>query len=234
METIQNKYKVWHDNIIANGKKRKLIGFKERHHILPRSLGGNNSKDNLVDLTPKEHFIIHILLCKFTLGKARIKMLQALHCMIYFTTKRRKYKTTSRIVEKLRIEAQKNNPVFDPEVRKKIGLKSKGRKFSKETRLKMSKARIGNKNALGLKHSEEFKEKIRNKHKDNKYCVGKRYLNKDGKNLVVNKSEVDKYLKQGYKLGMDKSYITLNIENTNQKWLKHIIGDQHNGLHRYR
>jgi hypothetical protein len=37
---IENKYKVWHDNIIANGKKRKLIGYKEVHHILPKSLGG--------------------------------------------------------------------------------------------------------------------------------------------------------------------------------------------------
>ena len=208
METINNKYKQWHDNIIARGKNRKLIGYKEKHHILPRSLGGNNSKGNLVDLTPKEHFIIHILLCKFTLGKARIKMLQALHCMIYFTTKRRKYKTTSRIVEKLRIEAQKNNPVFDPEVRRKIGIGNKGKKVSKESRLKMSKARIGNKNALGLRHSEEFKERIRNINIGNKHCVGKRYLNKGGKNLVVDKSEVEKYLKQGYKLGMDKSYMT--------------------------
>jgi len=208
MQTIQNKYKQWHDNIIANGKKRTLIGFKERHHILPKSLGGNNSKDNLVDLTPKEHFIVHILLCKFTLGKARIKMLNALHSMIYFTAKRRNYKTTSRIVEKLRIEFQKNNPVFDPEVRRKIGIGNKGKKVSKESRLKMSKARMGNKNALGLKHSEEFKQRMKNINKGNKYCLGKRYLNKDGKNLVVNKSEVDKYLKQGYKLGMDKSYIT--------------------------
>jgi hypothetical protein len=208
METINNKYKQWHDNIIAKGKNRKLSGYKEKHHILPRSLGGNNSKDNLVDLTPKEHFIIHMLLCKFTLGKARIKMLNAFHAMIYFTKKNRNYKVTSRIVEKLKIEFQKNNPVFDPEVRRKIGIGNKGKKVSKESRLKMSKARIGNKNALGLRHSEEFKERIKNKHKGNKYCLGKRYLNKDGKNLVVNKSEVDKYLKQGYKLGMDRSYIT--------------------------
>jgi hypothetical protein len=128
--------------------------------------------------------------------------------MIYFTTKRRKYKTTSRIVEKLRIEAQKNNPVFDPEVRKKIGLKSKGRKFSKETKLKMSKARIGNKNALGLKHSEEFKEKIRKINTGNKTALGRKHVNKNGTTKMINKNEVKKYLEQGFSLGMDKSYIT--------------------------
>jgi hypothetical protein len=188
-----------------------LSGYKEKHHILPRCLGGDNSKENLVALTPKEHFIVHMLLCKFTLGKSRIKMLNAFHAMIYFTKKNRNYKVTSRIVEKLKIEFQKNNPVFDPEVRRKIGIGNKGKTVSKESRLKMSKARMGNKNALGLIHSEEFKERIKNKHKGNKYCTWeKRYLNKDGKNLVGQcKSEVDKYLKQGYKLGMDKSYITL-------------------------
>ncbi len=29
--------------------------YYEEHHILPRSLGGNDSKDNLVLLTPREH-----------------------------------------------------------------------------------------------------------------------------------------------------------------------------------
>jgi hypothetical protein len=215
METIQNKYKQWHDNIIANGKKRKLIGYKEVHHILPKSLGGSNDKSNLVELTAREHFLVHLLLCKFTLGQAKMKMSYAFHAMCSFKNARRYNKVNSRLVEKIR-----SNFKFTKEHRQKIskaqignkravGNKNNlGRKFSKETRLKMSKARMGNKNALGLRHSEEFKQRIKNINKGNKYCLGKRYLNKDGKNLVVNKSEVDKYLKQGYKLGMDRSYIT--------------------------
>jgi hypothetical protein len=35
---------------------------------------------------------------------------------------------------------------------------------------------------LGLKHSEEFKEKMRRINTGKKYSLGKRYLNKDGKN----------------------------------------------------
>jgi hypothetical protein len=40
------------------------------------------------------------------------------------------------------------------------------------------------------------------------------------KNLVVNKSEVDKYLNQGYKLGMDKSYITLEYRKHQSEMAK--------------
>lgn len=36
--------------------------YYERHHIIPRKIGGTNFKDNLVDLTLEEHFIAHKLL----------------------------------------------------------------------------------------------------------------------------------------------------------------------------
>ena len=41
---IENKYKTWHDNIITNGKNRVLDCYKEKHHILPRCLGGKEIK----------------------------------------------------------------------------------------------------------------------------------------------------------------------------------------------
>jgi len=216
MKTIQNKYKQWHDNIIARGKNRILTGYKEKHHIIPKSLGGNNSKDNLVELTAREHFMVHMLLCKFTTGQAKMKMSYAFHAMCTFKNAERYNKVNSRLVEKIR-----SNFKFTKEHKQKlskaqIGNKKAigntnnlGRKFSKETKLKMSKARMGNKNALGLKHSEEFKERIRNINKGNKTALGRKHINKDGKSKMVNANEVDKYLNQGYKLGMDKSYITL-------------------------
>lgn len=39
-------------------------GYKENHHILPTSLGGDNSSNNLVYLTGREHWIAHLLLHK--------------------------------------------------------------------------------------------------------------------------------------------------------------------------
>lgn len=38
--------------------------YSEKHHIIPRCMGGDDSKDNLVQLTPEEHFLAHKLLCK--------------------------------------------------------------------------------------------------------------------------------------------------------------------------
>ena len=36
--------------------------YFEKHHIQPRSLGGSNDPENLVLLTPREHYIAHLLL----------------------------------------------------------------------------------------------------------------------------------------------------------------------------
>lgn len=46
-----------------NRKKGNGV-YYEKHHIIPRWLGGKDTKDNLILLTPKEHFIAHMLLWK--------------------------------------------------------------------------------------------------------------------------------------------------------------------------
>ena len=38
--------------------------YTEKHHIVPRCMGGHNKKTNLTKLTTKEHFICHKILCK--------------------------------------------------------------------------------------------------------------------------------------------------------------------------
>ena len=44
-------------------KNRTLCVIRtEIHHILPRSMGGTDDKDNLISLSPREHFIAHRLL----------------------------------------------------------------------------------------------------------------------------------------------------------------------------
>jgi hypothetical protein len=58
-----NYHKIY-DQIIARGKERALEGYKERHHITPRCMGGSDEVINLVDLTPEEHYLCHQLLVK--------------------------------------------------------------------------------------------------------------------------------------------------------------------------
>jgi predicted RNA-binding Zn-ribbon protein involved in translation (DUF1610 family) len=53
-----------YNELISKGKNRILEGYHEIHHIIPRCMGGDNSSDNLVNLTPEEHYIAHLLLVK--------------------------------------------------------------------------------------------------------------------------------------------------------------------------
>jgi hypothetical protein len=47
----------------ADRRKGKDV-YYESHHIIPKSLGGDNDKSNLVLLTAREHFVAHRLLTK--------------------------------------------------------------------------------------------------------------------------------------------------------------------------
>ena len=57
-------YSSIYDQLIERGKTRILEGYTEKHHIIPRCMGGSNDTSNLVDLCPREHFIAHVLLSK--------------------------------------------------------------------------------------------------------------------------------------------------------------------------
>lgn len=51
-------------NLIEKRKKYSpdVNIYTEKHHIIPKSLGGENHSDNIVVLTSREHFICHALL----------------------------------------------------------------------------------------------------------------------------------------------------------------------------
>lgn len=57
-------YQKHYTSLVNRAKFREIDGYFERHHVIPPHLGGTNRLANLVELTPKEHFIAHLLLCK--------------------------------------------------------------------------------------------------------------------------------------------------------------------------
>jgi rubrerythrin len=79
---------------------------RERHHIIPQSLGGSNDKSNLVYLSCREHFLCHWLLVKMTQGESYHKMVYALMGMRAENEHQERYQTifTARVYEKYRIE----------------------------------------------------------------------------------------------------------------------------------
>ena len=76
-----NYLKVY-NNIIEKARcenRYKGVIYYESHHIIPKCLGGSNKKENLIFLTPKEHFICHRLLIEIHRHnyKSYVSMLRA-------------------------------------------------------------------------------------------------------------------------------------------------------------
>jgi hypothetical protein len=96
--------------IIENRLKNPLDGYTEKHHIIPVSLGGSDSKDNLVRLTAREHFICHWLLVKMYKNNkiSYYKMLKAFNMMCNATTgQQQRHYVFSRIFSKYREDLSK-------------------------------------------------------------------------------------------------------------------------------
>ena len=222
---ILNKYKSWYDNLINKNKTRTLEGYKESHHIIPRSCGGTNDKSNLIYLSAREHYIAHLLLTKCVEKKYYFKMLKAYYAMRMQNNKtlKRDYKINNRLYESKRKEysdyLKTNNPSFRQEVKDKIRLKNLGRKSSAETIAKLKNKVVSQKTKEKIKYARQFQICSDEQRKMySKLFSNMIWINKDGKSSRINKQDKEKYLNIGYKLGRDRSY--LNEEYRNKMSIK--------------
>lgn len=85
-------YKKHYDKLIERSKARILEGYVEKHHILPKCLGGTDDRENLAILTPEEHFLAHQLLIKIYPGNRDL---------IYATQLMTTHHTNARVNNKL-------------------------------------------------------------------------------------------------------------------------------------
>lgn len=93
-----------YNNIIQKRTIFPYTGYVEKHHIVPRSLGGTDDKTNLVNLSAKEHFICHLLLTKIhSTGPNHFKMVRAFMMMLVSSTYHQRH-CTSRSYATLREE----------------------------------------------------------------------------------------------------------------------------------
>jgi hypothetical protein len=127
MQLIDNKYKKWYDSIVNHARNRTIEGYAERHHIVPRSLGGTNDATNLVKLTAREHFICHLLLTKFTTGYDKKLMNFAL----------------GKFIQNSPLQQRIFNSWEYSKIRESISEARTGHKHSEETRKKMSEKAKG-------------------------------------------------------------------------------------------
>lgn len=57
-------YTQHYTNLIGRARNRILEEYTESHHIIPQCQRGSNNISNLVELTPEEHYVAHLLLVK--------------------------------------------------------------------------------------------------------------------------------------------------------------------------
>ena len=122
--------------------------YHERHHIVPRCMGGTNDEDNLIDLFAKEHFEAHRLLALE--NPENDKLTYAWWIMAHTNkSNQRDYEITAEEYEEARII-----------VSQKISTMNKGR-FAGEKNYFYGIHWCGQEHPMyGRKHTEESKKKI--------------------------------------------------------------------------
>lgn len=149
---LDNKYSKWYSALTNMAVNRTEEFEGEKHHIVPRSLGGLDTPGNVVKLTYREHFLAHWLLTKMTTGDDLQKMRFALHYM----RRGRKGKITSWQYEvgKRAVRAAMYGIPKTERQKIKISRANKGKKRTPEMVMRISEA------SRGRKHSEETKAKM--------------------------------------------------------------------------
>ena len=166
---IENEWFYQMLKIIKDNKKKNFEGYiTEIHHIIPKcwfknnGLPVDNSEDNLVTLKLEDHWEIHKLMSKCSIGNFKKQMIGAMYIIgkrlnknisteehneyklyISETLRGRKHSKewTNKVVESRRWYKHSE------ETKKKIGAKSKNRIPNKETRKKMSISHVSKRNS---------------------------------------------------------------------------------------
>jgi len=148
-------YSKIYKNIIERAQTRQNDCYVEKHHIIPKCLGGSNEKENLVELTAREHFICHWLLAKHH----NTKQLWNAFSMMCIGAKKHHRNISSRTFEILRkarslANTGKNNPMY--------GKPSACKSHSEETKEKIRLSKLGKKRTPFKRSpaSDETKRKI--------------------------------------------------------------------------
>jgi hypothetical protein len=153
-----------YDNFIQNilntrGRFECGEKYHERHHIIPKCMGGDNSLENLIDLYAREHFIAHQLLSQENPENQKLAYAWWRMCNIENKSKEI-YGISPEEYEEARIKfsdisSQKMKGENNPNYGKPTW--TKGRHLSEETRRKLSESH------KGKVLSEETRKKISEK-----------------------------------------------------------------------
>lgn len=217
MPKIENtKYERWYLNLIEVARKERPlephIPNTEKHHILPRCLGGTDGENNLVRFSIRQHYIAHMLLIRMYEGREKYQLEWALFRLSGKPSNR--IILTSRQFEKSRLTLHSS---------------LKGRKQSPEHIAKRVAQTTGEGNGmhkkngrtptqLGKSHKEETKEKIR-------LAQLERFANPDYINPNIGRTMPDE-IKKAISETKKSQHLTMS-EGNKKKMSDRVKGENH-------
>lgn len=168
-------YATHYDRLMDRARGRELTGYRERHHVVPRCMGGTNATQNLVYLTGEEHFVAHQLLVKIYprhggLVHAASMMANTRTTNKYYGWVRRRQAIATSLLHKgkpksaehrRKIGASNAGKINSKEAIAKSVAKHRGRKHSAEHRAKISAAGMGRKGKSPTAEQREHLAKLR-------------------------------------------------------------------------
>lgn len=123
-------YKKIYDSLMSrtDGRSKGKETYYEKHHVIPKCLGGTDEKNNLVLLTAEEHWVAHLLLVKMHPDVPQLVYACQAMSMTGGNTKR----TTNKMFGWIRRKYAEN-----------VSIRQQGRLLSKNTRSKISSSLKG-------------------------------------------------------------------------------------------
>lgn len=208
-------------------------GYTEQHHIIPRAFQGTNDADNLIALTPEDHFMCHRLLAKIHGGPMNIAIWRM--SQVNGDSARGVY-----ISPRVYAEARKNfvraisgsnSPMYgkpkSEETKQKLREANLGKIMSDDTRAKMSAAQRGSNHPMYGKHpsAESLRKMSKAQSGKNNPMYGKPAPNRSEQKYIFQHDEHGKQICTVYSLrtefGLHKSHLSsvvLGKRKSHQGW----------------
>lgn len=164
-------YHKLYNKIISNARHEMRVKgggvYYERHHIIPRCIGGTDDVSNLVLLTAREHFIVHMILVEmYPVNSIEWhKLVNATSMFMQISSNHSRYILSSRQYERIKklLSDSKKGVPRSQAVKDKISQTKRKNLYiaSDRHREMMSKRMTGENNPMyGKTHSESARKKM--------------------------------------------------------------------------